>query len=204
MITAWIAVVAGVLVLVAGRWHRQVMSAPQGAPAPWPSIVALELAGSGQVMANLLDRLGMPGVARVRTALRIDGAIILGYVLLLGSLCLLSRRTVQAASSGALETSGEVVAVVMAGAVVLAGALDLVENWALGSVLNGYQPQVVPDKPDVDEAAGRATLRREVITRIDSLSRIARVAAIGKFSLLAAAALWLFAVLVIIVTRALA
>lgn len=194
----------GVVTVAAVYTHNKVMTAPKDARQPWPKIVALELAGNGQVMAGLLDRLEARGIARVRKALLIDGLIIIGYVTLFGTWCLLSREAIRDASSGTLESVGVTIATVMAAAALCAGLLDIVEDVALWSVLGHYQVQSVSTDPNETEAAQRAVVRRDGIAAIDGPSKVAGAAATGKFLLLAGAALWLFAVLVIILTRALA
>lgn len=205
MIAGWVVVGVATIVLIAAiRAHGRVMRTPPSAAAPWPKIIPIELAGSGERMALLLDRLGSIGRERLQVALRIDSLIIAGYVALLTTLCLMSTATVRAASGGTLETIGLVVATVMAVATVAAGCLDLVENRALQAVIKSYRDRPLPAEPNEDEAAARATQRREDVVNIDGPSRVAARAATWKFRLLALVGIWLLTALWIMVTHCLA
>ncbi len=200
MIPTLIVTGAGLLISVAAwRWHGRQMLPGR------PHVVALELAGSGQRMLELLAALGGEGRTRRRRALDIDGWIILGYVLLLGGGTVLSIEAIQLAAEGGWRTVGTTLAVLVCGAVVVAAALDLVENKALGDALSAWaEPPAQAVPPTLANAAERQAHRRRLTLALEAPSARSARAATAKFTILAIVIpAWLLVVLTIIVTHGL-
>lgn len=189
---------ASVLAVAVRRHERAVRSVGD----PRPRVVAFELAGCGAAAYRQLADLGERGRSAMRSAIRIDRWIIVGYAGGLAVLSLLSIWIVRETSSGAIETAGTVTAVVMAAAALAAGALDVRENAALVVVLDGWSDTRIPDGTSaLDAAAMRQAHRRRLIEAFDGPSAVARQAALLKFGLLGVVALWGVAVGCITVTH---
>jgi hypothetical protein len=170
-----------------------------------PTVVQLQLAEAGDRLHALLGALGADGRAATQRALRIDRAIISGYVLLGGGSSVLSIWAVRnAAGADGWRTAGTVVAVAVAVAVVVAAASDVVENRALaGAIAAWNDPPAQQVPPTGTYAAARQQHRRTSIAALDLPARVATRAARRKFVLLGAVwPAWLLAVGTICVTQA--
>lgn len=180
------------------RFNRAVQ-----APAPqrWLSILQLQRAGSGAAMAPLLERLGARGRKAFKDAMPTDGWLIVpGYAGGLAVLSLVGVHVVRCAGSGAWEAVGTGACVLSALLALGAGGLDLVENRALGRVLDSWQDITVPAKPADAEAAQRQEQRRQQVAAIDADCRKAAAATKWKFRCLGLVGCWLLAVAVIWLT----
>jgi hypothetical protein len=178
-----VASIGFVVLVVAGARHRR-----HEFPGR-PTIVQLELAGSGTRLHALLTALGEDGRRAMRRALDIDRWIIVGYALLAGGTSLLSVWAMRMASDNGWRTAGTVIALAVAGAVVVAAMLDVVENRALAVALRTWtDPPTQHVPPTESNAAERQAHRRDVITALTGPAERAARAARPKFAILLA--LW--------------
>lgn len=200
---AWVSLAVtavGLVVLVAaGVAHRR-----HHLPGR-PTVVQLQLAGTGDRLHALLDALDADGRAATQRALRTDRKIIAGYVLLGGGSSVLSIWAVRnAASDDAWRATGAVAAVAVAAAIVAAAVSDIVENRAIVRALATWSdPPAQQKPPTAKNAAVRQAHRRTSIAALDADARAATRAARRKFLLLGVWVAWMLAVGTICVAHAL-
>lgn len=192
------AVLTAVLV-IAIVLHERALKQPRGTK---PRVIKLELAGTGRASFDLLDEIGSAGRQATRTAIGIDRWIIVGYSPGLAVWSLLSIWIVDETSTGTIRTIGIVIAITMAIAALLAGLLDVRENRKLLELLDTWPDTPVPPGTDARDAAPIKQLnRRDAIEAFDAPSAAARAAAVPKFALIGAIALWGLVIACITVTH---
>lgn len=193
--------VFAVIFAVAGRLHGAALSKAEG---PAPHIVEFELAGTGKASYDFLAATGPTGRSAIRSAIRIDTWVIVGYAPGLAVLALLSTRVISWSSAGTAQTLGVVVAIAMAIAALTAGALDLRENDKLIAILDLWSDAPVgPSDRGEAKAAIEQQHRRDLIERFDRPSAAAKRSAVIKFLLAAIVALgWGLTIACVAVTHA--